>query len=49
MQIVSLGDNMHGMSKPVFREKYFKILSAEIFTQHAEYQLKKYRHSLQYS
>ena len=32
-------DNLHKMSKPTFWEtlgKYFKMLSAEIFTQHAE-------------
>ena len=30
---------MHGISKPIFWEnqtKYFKLLSAEIYTQHAE-------------
>ena len=32
MQIVS-GDYLHEMSKPVFWEKYFKMLSAENFTQ----------------
>ena len=35
MQIVSIGDNMHEMSKPVFwekSEKYFKM-SAEFFSQ----------------
>ena len=35
MQIVSTGDNLHVMSKPVSgknKEKYFKM-SAEIFTQ----------------
>ena len=25
MQIVSLGDNLHEMSNPVFWEKYFKV------------------------
>ena len=30
MQIVSLGDNLHEMSKLIFWEKYFKMLSAEI-------------------
>ena len=42
MQSVSLGDNLHEMSKPTFwekEEKYFKMLSAEIFTQHAKHQL----------
>ena len=36
MQIVSDGDNLHEMSKSVFwekLEKYFKMSSAEIFTQ----------------
>ena len=35
MQIVSTGDNLCEISKPVFweKEKYFKILSADIFTQ----------------
>ena len=36
MQIVSLGDNLHEMSKPVFwkqKLKYFKMLFAENFTQ----------------
>ena len=40
MQIVISGDNLHGMSKAIFWEKikrkYFKMLSAEIFHQHAE-------------
>ena len=39
MQTVSLGDNLHDMSKPIFWEKYkkyFQVLSAEIFTQHAK-------------
>ena len=34
------GDNLHKMSNPVFREeleKYFKMLFAEIFTQHAKH------------
>ena len=38
MQIVSNGDNLHEMSNPVFwekQEKYFKLSSAEIYTQHA--------------
>ena len=35
MQIVSIGDNLHVMSKPVFWEKYSKM-SAEIFTQSAK-------------
>ena len=34
MQIVSIGENLHEMSKPVFweekKEKYFKMLSAEL-------------------
>ena len=32
MQIVSLGDNLHEVSNPIFQdklEKYFKMLSAE--------------------
>ena len=33
MQIVSLRDNLHEMSNPVFWEKYFKMSSAENFTQ----------------
>ena len=40
MQIVSNGDNLHEMSKPVFLEnqiKYFKMVSAENFTQHAKF------------
>ena len=36
MQIVSNGDNLHEMSKPVFWEKYFSTLSAENFIQHAK-------------
>ena len=39
MQIVSLGDNLHEMSNPVFWEKYgkyFKMSSAENFTQSAK-------------
>ena len=38
MQIVSWGDKLQGMSKPVFwekKEKYFKMSSAEILNQHA--------------
>ena len=38
MQIVSLGDNLHEISKPIFWEKLrklFQTLFAEIFTQHA--------------
>ena len=38
MQIVSTGDNLHEMSKPVFLEKkkkYFSMSSAENFTQSA--------------
>ena len=40
MQIVSTGDNLHEMTKPFFwkkEEKYFKMLSAEIFTQSAKH------------
>ena len=42
MQIISSGDNLHEMSNLVFWEKqqkyvYFKMPSAEIFTQHAEH------------
>ena len=40
MQIVSLGDNLHEMLNPFFLMKirnYFKLLSAEIFTQHAKW------------
>ena len=29
MQIVSSGDNLHEISKPIFWGKYFKMLSAE--------------------
>ena len=39
MQIVSLGDNLHEVSDPIVSEnleKHFKILSAEIFSQHAK-------------
>ena len=39
MQIVSLGDNLHEMSYPVFwekKEKYFKMSSAENFTQNVK-------------
>ena len=38
MQIVSLGDNLHEVSNPIFKEKsekYFKMSSSEIFTQQA--------------
>ena len=40
MQFVPQGDNLHEMPKPVFQEKYekhFKILPAEILTQHAKH------------
>ena len=36
MQIVSIGDNLHEVSNPVFwemEEKYFKMSYAEKFTQ----------------
>ena len=36
LQIVSTGDNLHEMSKPVFLEKYFEMLFVEIFTQSAK-------------
>ena len=38
MQIVSIGDNLHVMSKPLFCEKLEKYskMSAEIFTQSAK-------------
>ena len=38
MPFVSLGDNLHEMSKPIMWEtykKYFKMLFAEVFTQHS--------------
>ena len=35
MQIVSIGDNLHEMSNPVYWGKYFKMLSAENFIQSA--------------
>ena len=31
MQIVSLGDNLHEMSKPAFWEEYFSMQSSDIF------------------
>ena len=35
MQIVSVGDNLHEMSNPIFSEKkkkkYFKLSSADVF------------------
>ena len=42
MQIISSGDNLHEMSKPIFwkkedKKKYFKMLSAEIFTQSSKH------------
>ena len=39
MQIVSVGDNLHEMSNPVFWEKleYFNMLSAKNFTQNAKH------------
>ena len=39
MQIVSWGDSLCEMTKPIFwekYEKYFKMSSANIFTQHAK-------------
>ena len=39
MRIVSIGDNLHEMSKPVFwekYEKYFNMSSAVNFTQSAK-------------
>ena len=40
MQIVSKGDNLHEVSDPYILGKikmYFKMSSAEIFTQHAKH------------
>ena len=41
MQIVSLGDNLHEMSMPIFwkilRKNIFKYVPVEIFTQHAKH------------
>ena len=40
MQIVSLVDNLHEMSKPILwknTKKYSKMWSAEIFSQHAKH------------
>ena len=37
MQIVSIGDNLNEMSKSVFWEKYYNMLSAENFTQSARH------------
>ena len=38
MQIVSLGDNLHELSRPIFvGGKDFKMSAAEIFTKHAKY------------
>ena len=42
MQIVSQGDNLHEISKPISLErykKYFKMSSAETFAKHAELML----------
>ena len=39
MQTVSLGDNLHEMSKLIFwkkKIKYFKMTSTDFFTQHAK-------------
>ena len=36
MQVVSPGDNLYEMPKPIFWEKYIKKLSADIFTQHTD-------------
>ena len=39
MQIVSFDDNLHNVSKPIFwkkKAKYFKMSSADIFTQNAK-------------
>ena len=39
MQIISIGDSLQKMSKPVFLKKvgkYFNLPSAEIFTQNAK-------------
>ena len=54
MQIVSFGDNLHGMSKRFFWKKYFresKTWSSDIFTQRAKGLLteewKKYTHNLE--
>ena len=39
MQTVSKGGNLHDISKSIFwkNKKNLKMLSAEIFTQHAKY------------
>ena len=42
MQIVTFGDNLHEMSKLLFRgnkKNYFNLMSAETFTQSAIYAL----------
>ena len=36
MQIVSYGDNLHEMSKPISGKKYFKMSSTETFTKYAK-------------
>ena len=45
MQIVSIGDNLHEMSSPVFcgekKKKYFSMSSVENFTQHAKPLIRK--------
>ena len=37
MQIISLGDSLHEMAKPIFwrKQKYFTMSSTDIITQHA--------------
>ena len=37
MHTVSWKDNKYEMAKPNFGEKFFKMLPAEFFTQHAKY------------
>ena len=37
ISIVSIGDNLHEMTNPVFLEKYFSMLYAENFTQNAKH------------
>ena len=42
MQIVSVGNNLHEMSMPVFWEKYenyFKVSAAETLTEHGKLSL----------
>ena len=49
MQIVSMGDNLHEMSNPVFWEKYFKMMSDDFAKRVLTVKVSRYLWQIQYS